>query len=243
MKKTILFIAVIAFGLSIKAQSFLVTRGDDGTSITDSVVYELDAHEDIRWDYIHLQNITDTAITLRMQIHRLQMAENASIGMCFGDQCLFDTIAQDVNLVTIQPQVEYTGFDLQYNYTNLNRSIIKVNLLNANDNAIIQSFLVYYEGLTSGLQAIEASNKASIGIYPNPANNIVCIKYTLPKNCSTPSLIVKNMLGKEVKNVKINNNQSGKVYLNTEDLTQGIYFCSIVCEEQAIVTKKMIVKH
>jgi hypothetical protein len=243
MKKILLFIVLIAFGLGIKAQSFVATRGDNGDTIKGSTTFLLSAADGgIRFGVIHLTNITDEALAIRVQIEKLQLADSAEVYLCFAGQCNTDTISFTD---TIEAGETNEELDVQYWYSNYDLTSVKVNLLNAQDNSIIQSFVVHYDDELVGVlnEVVTNINKASVEIYPNPTNTTTCIKYNVPKDCKTPSVIVKNMLGKEISNVKISNNQSGKFYVNTEKLPHGVYFCSIVCEGQAIATKKLIVRH
>ncbi|MDR0789344.1 MAG: T9SS type A sorting domain-containing protein [Bacteroidales bacterium] len=244
MKKLVLFIASVAFGLGIQAQSFRLTT-PEGTEIGSEVTFLLrPSDQGFKQEYIYMENLTQEPIAVRMQIEKLDMSEGSDIVMCFAGNCLLDTIAPVTNIATIEAGERYEEFDLQYTYSDMRTpSTVKVNLLNPADLTIIQSFIIHYSDTESGLGEITENRQASVNIYPNPVTTTTCIKYIMPKDCQSPSIIVKNMLGKEVKNVKISGSQSGKVYINTEDLSQGLYFCSIVCDNQTIATKKIVVKH
>ncbi|MDR1006489.1 MAG: T9SS type A sorting domain-containing protein [Bacteroidales bacterium] len=243
MKKLALFIALTALTFGIKAQSFRITTAD-GTEIVNNHTFILNAADGgVRTEYIHFTNITSNPISVRVQIEKISLGPDADIFMCFAGTCLTDTLAPEANTATIGAGEEYTEFDLQYTYSTMNMSEVKVNLLNADDLSLIQSFTIFY-AQTNGLNdAIETAKQASFNIYPNPADSKATIAYNLPSSCSNVRLIVKNMLGKEVANIKLDGSRSGKTSINTSSLPVGIYFCSIVCNEDAIVTKKMIVKH
>jgi len=244
MKKTFLFLTIIAFSSLVMAQNPFRLIDEKGEEFVDSIFYKLTEHDmGIRTDFISITNITDSTISILMQIHKLQLAEEADAGMCFGGNCLLDTIAPAANIVILQSYEEYTGFDLQYKYENYDRSIIKINLLNAIDSSIMQSFFVYYDDEEVGLSEIAATTKVFMSIVPNPVKTKTFITYSLSDNCKTPSIVVKNMLGKEICNVQINGNRSGKTNINMENLPNGLYFCSIVCEDQTIITKKIVVRH
>ncbi|MDR1726100.1 MAG: T9SS type A sorting domain-containing protein [Bacteroidales bacterium] len=244
MKKIILIIAVISFGLGLKAQNpFIITRIDTGDTINDSTIYVLTEDDEFtQTNYMYFTNITNQPVNLRMQMEVLHISNGATVQMCFGGNCVSDTITPVFNNQTVDPDSN-TLFDLVYIYDDYTPTIIKINLLNADDLSILQTFKVYYIGETGLADVKQISHKADLNIYPNPAKSIASVAYTLPTECSNSSIIIKNMLGKEVRNIKINGNQSGKVNINIEHLSQGIYFCSIVCGETMISTKKMIVRH
>jgi hypothetical protein len=241
MKKIYVFLAFIAMTLGLNAQSFLITTVD-GDTISTEVKYIVDERDDIRLDFIHLKNITENPIEVRMQIERLELASNAEVLLCFGGTCSLDTIASVEQIITINPDEEYTGFDLEYRYENSNRSIVKVNLLDPATMSIIQTFkVIYYNG--EALSTVEKSTPLSIDIYPNPVATNASIRYSVPRNYTTATVTIKNMLGKVVKTIDVNGGASGKVNINTENLPSGIYFCSITANDAILSTKKMIVKH
>ena len=72
--------------------------------------------------------------------------------------------------------------------------------------------------------------------YPNPAREIVYFDYYLNKS---EKLIIMNILGNEVKTIKLS--AKGRQKVNISDLSKGIYFGNIINNEVVIV-KKLIVK-
>jgi hypothetical protein len=77
--------------------------------------------------------------------------------------------------------------------------------------------------------------------YPNPAINTVCLDYNLPGAFNKASVVISNILGAQVKEVVLYNN-SGKVQIPVSDLENGIYFYSVVADNQLVVTRKFVVK-
>ena len=78
----------------------------------------------------------------------------------------------------------------------------------------------------------------SLSIYPNPANRLVNISYSLSKS-STVQILVFDILGKEIMQV-LNKNQNGgeyKLNVNTENLSNGIYFVKMIVNGEQLTRK------
>ena len=88
-----------------------------------------------------------------------------------------------------------------------------------------------------------AQNTASINLYPNPTKNIAYVDYNLSGyNTNGSKIEIRNMLGSVVKEVSIESNQ-GTQAINVNDMPNGVYLCSVVCNGKVCQTKKMVVKH
>ena len=86
-------------------------------------------------------------------------------------------------------------------------------------------------------QGIEFSNP-----YPNPANQKTGINFQLPTPNSEARVMLRNLLGSVVKEIKVNGNENN-FSINTSDLNNGLYFYSVMFENKILFTKKLIVKH
>jgi hypothetical protein len=76
--------------------------------------------------------------------------------------------------------------------------------------------------------------------YPNPASTEVRFDYKL-SGSENASVSVYNLLGQEVLREELNVAQ-GQVSFSVADLNEGIYFCNLKVNGQAVSTEKFIVK-
>lgn len=84
-------------------------------------------------------------------------------------------------------------------------------------------------------------SKVSLGhAYPNPASSEVRFNYEIGLN-GTAEACVYNLLGQEVMRKDINSLQ-GHVSFPVDGLNDGIYFCAITLNGQAMKTEKFVVK-
>lgn len=79
-------------------------------------------------------------------------------------------------------------------------------------------------------------------IYPNPANNQANLDYQIHGTNAEVKFILINLLGKKVKEIEISEN-NGSLQLNTSGLTEGIYFYSLLINNESVLTQKLIIKH
>jgi hypothetical protein len=75
---------------------------------------------------------------------------------------------------------------------------------------------------------------------PNPFNTTTEISYTLPPNCSEGSICIYNLNGTQLKAYNITSPGSGKVSINGNELSPGIYLYSLLANGKLISTRQMI---
>jgi Secretion system C-terminal sorting domain len=93
----------------------------------------------------------------------------------------------------------------------------------------------------SGLNGIAESYTGGIGemkVYPNPFNNTLQVNYDFPTNQSNPRLVLTDILGRELKEIKLTS-QSDNVSINTTDLPKGTIIVSLY-GGQNMISKKAI---
>ena len=76
--------------------------------------------------------------------------------------------------------------------------------------------------------------------YPNPANNVVSFNYNMPLDAQTASVAIYNMMGQEVIRQDVNVGGS-RMDINVSDLTDGVYFYSLIVNNQTVKTNKLVI--
>lgn len=130
----------------------------------------------------------------------------------------------------------------------LSKSYSGVQILSANVTETVIEFTLVdglaKEVLLNGMQTLRvaSSNKlvnvadesiTNVFLYPNPANNM--IEFSSLENVESVKVI--SILGAEVGNFRINNNQ-----LNVQNLSNGMYLLKLKLESGGFITKKLIIK-
>jgi hypothetical protein len=78
--------------------------------------------------------------------------------------------------------------------------------------------------------------------YPNPAISKVSLDYYMPGSVKSATVVITNMLGSKVKEIALED-ISGRIQIPVSDLVNGIYFYSLVADNQLIDTRKFVVRH
>ena len=76
--------------------------------------------------------------------------------------------------------------------------------------------------------------------YPNPANSTVSFDYNMPFNVNSASVAIYNMMGQEVVRQDLNLGGS-RADINVSDLNEGVYFYSLIVNNQTVKTNKFVV--
>ncbi len=93
--------------------------------------------------------------------------------------------------------------------------------------------------LSSGTDNVDDVVLSSeIGIYPNPANDFVNFDVEM-QNVQSASIVIYNMMGQEVVRQYI---KDSHVSINVSDLTDGIYFYSLIVNNETVKTNKLVVR-
>ena len=88
-----------------------------------------------------------------------------------------------------------------------------------------------------------SSNRLVVSnIYPNPAQDVAEIDYTMYSNVGGVTITLLNILGAPVADYSLDRSER-KVRIQTRDLPTGYYFYQLSGEGVKVATKKLLVKH
>ena len=76
---------------------------------------------------------------------------------------------------------------------------------------------------------------------PNPSKTSTIIRYYLPNEFSSASVVISDMKGKIIKNISLKAKGAGQINLNTVQLTSGTYSYSLLADGKQIDSRLMIV--
>jgi hypothetical protein len=78
--------------------------------------------------------------------------------------------------------------------------------------------------------------------YPNPAIHYSKLDYDIPRNTMESKIIIRSILGSIVKEYLLEG-ESGTLKIHTDNLSGGIYFYSLLIDDEIKITRKLVVKH
>jgi hypothetical protein len=242
MKKLLLIIAVLASISLTYSQSFELYF--EGQPLPPNGEITLTAHPDsglMVLDTLDVKNISDVTSEVYCVRTMVEDVEGTDNSFCWGS-CYPPTIDSSTITVVIMPQATSYEF-VGDHYPNGFSGVVKVKYTffdshNSDNQAVV---FVNYDATNPGGFGETPPTYTISEVYPNPANNLASINY----DCSglkNSSIVVYNMLGTEVEKINVSG-KAGKAKINTSLYQEGIYFYSLVIDNEVIRTQKLIVRH
>ena len=241
---TNLFVAFFAFVLC--GQTFTISDYN-GVLSHDTVIVVLE-EPDIEYieKPLFITNISSSNISVLVKKEEIEILEGTMNTFCFNGQCYPPFIFQAPNPMVIQPG-QTTGDDGFYGdyypYGNQGRSLVRYTFFNnddANDSlSVIVEFVTGFVGINHPFHLSQAAISRP---YPNPAFSVVSFDLDFPWQPSNVQLVIRNLLGAEVIR-QTHNISAGKININVDGLTEGLYLYSFYLGTDHLVkTGKVAVK-
>lgn len=247
MMKKLLLLLMIAFvaGTSVNAQSFSLYR--DGELLPESIT--LTQHPDSTHPmdlYVAIKNISDDILNVRLLRTYETILDDASVEFCFAGQCeapFVDTSSLYVAIPAGATTNAKNSLEAHYYYPQgtLGTSVVKYTFFDMNnfDNNI--TLTVNYITQFTAIDENIAKSISLSNVYPNPTHNTINIDYNFDVNIDGASVKIVNLLGSVVKETEMDQN-ANKLSMDVSDLTTGIYFYSIVVNNEIFKTKKLVIR-
>jgi len=245
MKKTVYLLVFMIMSNLLFGQSVTLTYLGNPLNANDTIFIPVD-RVDYNLEYIAafiMHNVTNETVQLRAAKNAISLVAGAEASICMSGICadpIVDTTPPEL-VYLLEPNTTAPAdvFTLHYyprgQYGN---SLLKVTLFNADDPSDNVIFFVIF-GTEVEISDAKVTN-TGITAYPNPATDRVTIKYSLNKNV-TAKLVLKNLMGHTLYTVPLNAN-CDKVNVDISQYASGIYFYSLMIDEQIISTKKLLVR-
>jgi len=252
MKKITPLIIALVFSISfVNAQSYTlsweeVTLGDTVTISGDPANMELVFHA-------ILTNNSENTVTFDMKRRLIYLLDSTATSYCWGHGCSIPNpdsivIARDTVILAPGGSTSEEGFSGHYVNEDWNKpigaigtSLIEYTFFNVDNEdeyvTVVAKFVTAPDGV---IDQIMADGFIS-DMYPNPATHFINLDYELTSKVNSASIRVMNLLGSVVKNVEIDKN-STNLRLDISNLTKGVYFYSVIINNEVYKTKKLIVR-
>jgi hypothetical protein len=83
------------------------------------------------------------------------------------------------------------------------------------------------------------TNNNSIKVFPNPANEVIYIKYDL-KECKTGYVEIYNSVGTKIESFVLETNKNS-ITINISNIKSGVYYYKVISNERVICFEKLVV--
>ena len=241
MKKIFLSVLTIAFvAVLASAQSFqFIHEGIDipnGGTIQvsgDVTLYEIVAEMGVK-------NVSANPVQAKLRKFEVDVIPGTSNLFCWG-LCFPPFIFESPDPIVIQPNTVCEEFSGHYTSNGISGvSVMRYTIFDAVHITDSAYFFVEFNSGTVGLTDYLNKKISVSNPYPNPAKSQTTFNYQLPANNSKSSIKIHNLLGALVKEVQLVG-QEGKVTINVGDLNDGVYFYSVVVNNNTFETKRLII--
>lgn len=240
MKKSILTLVFTALIACVSAQTLQFEWDghvyDEGETIEctndEYGIGEIIQHMEIR-------NLTSEPMKVMIEKEVIQDLEGVMNsfcwGMCFGPDVFVSPEAVEIQANSLN--TDELSFHALYDEEVFGDVIVKYYAYEERSPNDRISIIVRFR--KSGVGVGEMSSVYFGQPYPNPASTMVNFDYNL--SGSNASAVVYNLMGQEVMRQEINT-FDGKLSLSVADLNDGIYFCTVMRNDQTFATVKFVVK-
>ncbi|MFP4470987.1 MAG: T9SS type A sorting domain-containing protein [Bacteroidota bacterium] len=239
MKKILLLLLFIGFSitgfsqvLELYYEGELLPAGSTITVAGDPTEFELVSH-------VSVKNVSAQVADVycrKMEIEVVSGTNNYYCwNLCYGSDVYLSLLSIDLD--PGQTTDEFSGHYQPVNQAGITQmcySFFDSN--NANDSTY---FYVNYFASGVGIDEYDAEKMSVSEPYPNPAVSQTSFDYSF----ATPGnsrIVLMNMLGAVIREEVISNT-SGTLQMNISDLREGVYFYSVMHNNEVIETKKLVV--
>lgn len=245
MKKVLSVFTMLLFCGAVVAQSTFVMKDYNDNVITND--QQIDVWADasiIEMDYgLHTENTGSSSVILGCKRYEVNVVSGSQNYFCWN-VCYSPTdagaqpywVAQDP--LTVETDSVYSNFHAYHRPTGTTGistyRYVFYNQANPNDSI---SVTFTFNASPTSVEDLMATEK--LAIYPNPAVDVAHVNYNLSGG-KDAELVLHNMLGSKVKEIKLNPDQN-KLDLSVRDLNPGVYFYTLVEGGNTIATKRLVV--
>ena len=243
MKKLLLSLIVMVFAAQLSAQSlsFKYEGETVESGATIDIVSDINESFEIVFD-LAITNNTENTLTIVSQIES-DPSNITQDYLCWGN-CYMPGILEASYQVESDSTRVFNGHcmftDKEWNILPVG-TVAKMTYIFFDERNPEEKY-TFFVNFKYQPESIADFNSADVfsNAYPNPANNTVSFDYNMPFNVNSASVAIFNMMGQEVVRQELNLGGS-RVDLNVSDLNEGVYFYSLIVNNETVKTNKFVV--
>ena len=244
MKKLFFTLALLVSVFALAAQSYTVTEKETGNVVENGANYYVYGDGVATWGELAIEFDVTANENVRLigEKVEMQVVESTQNYFCWGN-CFLSTVyvSDPVNLDEGQMEV----FSMHYMYENEIEDVAGLEQImqyylypanNPDDKFVINVIFKF------SLDGIEDYNSTEVfsNAYPVPAIDVVNFDYNFASS-ENAEVAIYNMMGQEVLRNSISS-MSGKLSINVSDLTDGVYFYSLIVNGKTEKSNKLVIR-
>jgi hypothetical protein len=224
----------------------------DGEPIGDTMVIVGDPADTELVFHAILTNGSDDSDSILVKRRIISVLDGLADQLCWGlcylpntDSIFISPSGMRINAGESTEEAAFSGHYLNREFDEpigvIGTSVFEYTFFNADDEnenvVVIVKFVTSPDGIADKLMV----NGYISEIYPNPATSHVSLDYNLTSDVDQANLRIVNILGAVVKDINLNRNDSNH-RLDISDLESGVYFYSMLINNEVYKTKKLVVR-
>lgn len=191
-----------------------------------------------------LQNESDQTKEYILKFLRGNIASSQNVKICLGNTCYDPKKDLAKVKVKLNPGEIYTDlyleFDLGITEAKGTFDLHFANTENLRDVFIIES-IYNVENAGNDNSTVDHKDITMGSIYPNPSSRFAQLDYQIKNPSAQARVVINSFIGNPVVDLRLDPHQKS-IGINVSDLNPGIYFYTLIVDNQNIVTKKLVVK-
>ncbi|GAB4331907.1 MAG: hypothetical protein Kow00127_23850 [Bacteroidales bacterium] len=242
MKRLILLSALSLFLLgAVNSQDLQALYGDE--VLTNTSVITLQSHPDSGMVSLHdigIKNGLADPILVSCARKIVELVPGSVNSFCWG-LCYppsVDTATQNIKIEAGETSWEFSADHDPKGNTGV--STIQYTFWETGNPDRFVTFMVKFD-ITESMAVAEKPFEPALKSFPNPADRFVQFEWDAGQY-EKPRIVIYNLLGRVVKEIQPVTG-TGSEKIDTSDLTDGIYFSSLLINNESVITQKLIIKH
>jgi hypothetical protein len=232
---------IVNYIVSSTNSSFGLSNDDGPLENNGSLIVNGNPDDESLISYVHVTNNASTDKSVKVRRIETHIPGDAYSSFCWV-QCYPPNVSVSPGALNMAPGDISTLFTGDYYPEGVegNASVSYV-FFDENDLSDFSTINVTYVPFAVGIEENNLNEIFLSNAYPNPASTVVSLDYDL-KDVNDTKLVIYNLLGSVVRDVHITD-VIGKIKVNVSDLDEGIYFYSLLVNNETVKTQKLVVKH
>jgi hypothetical protein len=186
-----------------------------------------------------VQNVSSQTLNVVVEMYNKNLQPGHFTYFCW-DACYDTTVSFSLDTLVLAPSSITSGFHSYVVSNSAGHDDVHYRFFDITGNSDTLDVLMNFDFMPTGI--VEMTTKGSFNFSgPNPANNYSSIAYFL-KGKADAKLIVSNMLGSKVNEIKLNDRENS-ITLSVKDLVNGVYVYSLVVDGKVVTSKRLVVSH
>ncbi|MBN2747577.1 MAG: T9SS type A sorting domain-containing protein [Bacteroidales bacterium] len=242
MKRILLIFTLAYLGTLVAfAQSLSLSYGTTQYSNGDLITFTSTSTASTIVSHMWVANNSANDIVVRVKKIELDTVPGSENYFCWTS-CYLPMVYVSDTMTIKAGEINKSHFSGDYDaFGNAGKTKVMYVFYNdANINDSVAFIAEYYAGSPVSFSTVEVVD-VDVKVYPNPAKDFVFVDFKLPSITSSASIQIRNVLGSIVYQSMLTQNK-GVEKIDVSQLKDGVYFYSLIINNDAVVTRKLLVR-